>query len=537
MPEESQDKHFDTLLSRFLDQDLEGDELKEFIQLVKANDRYSDLLRDQLALDQKLKVLEAGDVFAENVHLAIQAREEEDDFTDQVMQLTQKSEHVTVVYPWLISVASLAACLLMGLLFVFRNSEDLESTDEGVAVISSLTGRLDRSLVKGDSVGSGTLELQEGYLSLEFYGGARVDLVAPAKLELIDGMKVRCLYGKLKAHVPEVAKGFQVLTQDAKVVDLGTEFALNVSEGTPTEIHVFDGEVEAYDAKGTKESMRLLKAGEAYAAFSHKLFSAQPETFQDLMLIDKMEKEFHHERQQGWEKIRAQYSKDKRVIAYYDFETQNEVKRRLLNVLDHQKEFRGAIVGAQWSEGPWTGKQALEFKRPSDRVRINIPGEFSSLTLTCWVRFDGLDRQNSSLMLTDGYDLNEVHWQIRKGGSIGLGLHHRDDVRTTYSSPSVVNLKTLGQWMHLATVVDNQKGLIEHYKNGELIQSSKLKLKTPLRIGLASIGNWNHPVNTPNQIRNLNGAIAEMMLFNAVLSEQEIKKLSLSDHTKEPLQL
>ena len=193
-------------------------------------------------------------------------------------------------------------------------------------------------------------------------------------------------------------------------------------------------------------------------------------------------------------------------------------------------------MGAQWSDGPWVGKRALDFKRPSDRVRINIPGEYENLTLACWVRVDGLDRGNSSLLLTDGYDLNEVHWQLRIQGTIGLGIHHRDDVRKTYTTPSVVNLKKLGQWIHLTSVIDNKKGVVKQYKNGKLISTRELAMKTPLHFGFASIGNWVEPVSTPNQIRNLNGAIAEMMIFNAALSETEIEKISLSDLKKDQLQ-
>ena len=472
MPESPQDKRFEDLLGRFLDQELEGDELREFVTLVKTNENYDQQLRAQLSIDQKLQLIENTDNFADNIDLAIQAREEEEEFTDKVMQLTEERQNPKVIYPWLITAASLAACLVMAVLFVLQTPNVEEAEDHGIAVISSLTGSLNQNLVKGDSVPAGPLELKEGYLSLEFYGGARVDVVAPAKLDLIDGMKLRCHFGKLKAHVPEVARGFQVLTQDTKVVDLGTEFALNVHENQPTELHVFDGEVEAYDAKGSKNSMRLLRAGEAYIASSSESFKAKPDNFKELLLVKEKEKESNNEKAKAWEKIKTKYLQDKRMLAYYDFEPENSAQRNLKDISTKTYNHKGAIVGAQWTQGPWAGKKALEFKRPSDRVRLNIPGEFKSLTLACWVRFDGLDRKSSSLMLTDGYDLNEVHWQIKQSGSMHVGIHHRDDFRKNYGSPSLVNLKSLGQWMHLATVIDAKSGQVHHYKNGELVSKT-----------------------------------------------------------------
>lgn len=44
----------------------------------------------------------------------------------------------------------------------------------------------------------------------------------------------------------------------------------------------------------------------------------------------------------------------------------------------------------------------------------------------------------------------------------------------------------------------------------------------------AWIGNWDNPIETPAKVRNLNGAIAELM-FNAALSPDEIKTLSLNE--------
>ncbi|MFT4687934.1 MAG: hypothetical protein ACJASX_004313 [Limisphaerales bacterium] len=50
----------------------------------------------------------------------------------------------------------------------------------------------------------------------------------------------------------------------------------------------------------------------------------------------------------------------------------------------------------------------------------------------------------------------------------------------------------------------------------------------PIRFGNASIGNWDRPLEgAGNGIRNLNGSMAELMIFNAALTKQEIRKLAL----------
>ena len=68
----------------------------------------------------------------------------------------------------------------------------------------------------------------------------------------------------------------------------------------------------------------------------------------------------------------------------------------------------------------------LEFKRPGDRVRVQIPGEFDSLTFSCWVKIDSLDRWYNSLFLTDGHDQHEPHWQIMDDGRLFFSVKKRD---------------------------------------------------------------------------------------------------------------
>ena len=82
----------------------------------------------------------------------------------------------------------------------------------------------------------------------------------------------------------------------------------------------------------------------------------------------------------------------------------------------------GAVVGCRWAEGRWQQKGALEFKGTENRVRIFIPGEYESITLACWMRIEGFDRYLSAIMLTDGHDLGEVHWQFTETGQLLLGV-------------------------------------------------------------------------------------------------------------------
>jgi hypothetical protein len=94
---------------------------------------------------------------------------------------------------------------------------------------------------EGTVVTAGRLRLQRGRLTLVFYSGVSLTIEGPADVDLRAADRVYCHYGKLRARVPRGAEGFTVLTAGYEVVDLGTEFALNLEPGGKSRVMVFDG--------------------------------------------------------------------------------------------------------------------------------------------------------------------------------------------------------------------------------------------------------------------------------------------------------
>ena len=171
----------------------------------------------------------------------------------------------------------------------------------------------------------------------------------------------------------------------------------------------------------------------------------------------------------------------------------------------------------------------MQFKRPGDRVRITIPGEFESLTYSTWLRVDGLDRTHHSLLLTDGYGENGIHWQIRQDGNLVLGMRDSRNRARNYHSDSIFNLFRLGQWVHLATVYDSDRRRVTHYVNGKPAKRVRLKKSAVglLKIGNATIGNWSVPTkrHRGSSVRNFNGCIDELIVFGEALDGEEVRRL------------
>ncbi len=89
------------------------------------------------------------------------------------------------------------------------------------------------------------LHVERGLAEIQFRSGARVVLEGPASLELLSANGARLLRGKLSARVPGAAIGFEVLSPQGRVVDLGTEFGVSVGDDGATDVRVFAGQVKA----------------------------------------------------------------------------------------------------------------------------------------------------------------------------------------------------------------------------------------------------------------------------------------------------
>jgi hypothetical protein len=94
---------------------------------------------------------------------------------------------------------------------------------------------------EGTVITTGRLRFQSGRVTLAFFSGASLTVEGPADLELLAADRVFCHHGRVRARVPRGAEGFTVLGPGYEVVDLGTEFALNLEPGGKSRVMIFEG--------------------------------------------------------------------------------------------------------------------------------------------------------------------------------------------------------------------------------------------------------------------------------------------------------
>jgi hypothetical protein len=437
---------------------------------------------------------------------------------------------------WSLALAACFALLAAGL-WNLRQAEPRDravTTSKAVAMLNravnaqwNIPGEAPRLSAPLDP---GWLQLEAGWAEVVFYSGARLVIEGPAELQLISASHALCRRGRITAEVPPPARGFRVDTPQGTVTDLGTSFGLEVNDWR-TELHVFKGTVklraatEAVDHHLREGSGAIMESSQAsrFIAADRSVFAS---------LFDMQAKSVAAEalRFDRWQASSERLNGDPSLLVRFDLEGTNSFPWQVRNACQGRMPMTDAtIVGCQWVEGRWPNKRGLEFQSVNDRVRMSVPGGFESLTLTAWVRVQGLDRKLNSLFMSDGFVPGTVHWLIRRDGVLGLTVIGADAKNhQIVASPPVLTLEKFGMWLHLAVVLDAKAQRVVHYVNGHPVSEHALRIDGPFIIGAAELGNWNgkgFPNDDPFMIRNFSGAMDEFCLFTRALDGTEIRVL------------
>ena len=134
---------------------------------------------------------------------------------------------------------------------VAQSEGSLDHEANGSLPVATITGVLDadwknkeNSASYGEPLTEGRkLSLEGGLVQLTFESGAKLLVQGPTDFVVQSEMRGVLDAGKITAVVPSRAHGFTVRTPTAEIIDLGTEFALQVDDLGGAEVHVLDGEV------------------------------------------------------------------------------------------------------------------------------------------------------------------------------------------------------------------------------------------------------------------------------------------------------
>ena len=159
-------------------------------------------------------------------------------------------------------------------------------------------------------------------------------------------------------------------------------------------------------------------------------------------------------------------------------------------------------------------------------MRVNIPAEYRQLTLIAWLSSQNLANDHDSILLSDGWKKKgELHWQFVKSGQVQLCVFGQ---LYPGESTQAVAADCLKRWCMVAGTIDAAADSHRLYLNGEFFDEIKSSRMPLVNIGSATIGGWDNQGRGDSEsgkVCNLSGRIDELMIFQKVLTPDEIKQI------------
>ena len=153
-----------------------------------------------------------------------------------------KKQSITKYYPLVAMFAIVVSCIVSIVFWIDRH----DNKSIAAQVIDTLDVKWEassRRLRNNDLIydNNRLYTLEQGTIKILFEDGARVVIDGPATFSIKDSDRMNILGGKVFVHVPNKSIGFRVDTPSCDVVDLGTEFGINVNSNGESDVYLYKG--------------------------------------------------------------------------------------------------------------------------------------------------------------------------------------------------------------------------------------------------------------------------------------------------------
>ncbi len=177
--------------------------------------------------------------------------------------------------------------------------------------------------------------------------------------------------------------------------------------------------------------------------------------------------------------------------------------------------FDGELQGGNFVDGK-IGK-AIELNGTNEWV--NIPkriGSFEEITFTHWVKCTGRENGWRVFYNVNGWKAGDIHYQLHPNNKVEFSIHSNPGGNDKFANFAVSGGE-MNKWIHIATAYSAEEGKIRFYINGELDAESDWG-NNPGVLDPGRIGDWGGS-------RQWQGLLDEFIIFNTVLSEDDIKSV------------
>ena len=155
--------------------------------------------------------------------------------------------------------AAASIVILLGVFFILLGRGERHNA---AILTDSIDCKWGGTAVANSGIGGGSTKyrLESGLIELQFGSGSKVTIEGPAAFQVISEEQLTMHYGKAYAVVPGEAIGFSIYTENARVIDLGTEFGVDAESDGDTLVQVIKGRTMLIAGNGgNKFSIELKK--------------------------------------------------------------------------------------------------------------------------------------------------------------------------------------------------------------------------------------------------------------------------------------
>ncbi|MBB5350702.1 hypothetical protein HNR46_000930 [Haloferula luteola] len=364
--------------------------------------------------------------------------------------------------------------------------------------------------------------IDAGAMRLDLKNGVMVLLKGPAEAEFVDAGCLSLEKGSVFCQVPAAARGFTIESKRIRLVDLGTEFGMEVQDGMSPEVHVFRGKVQVRALEGRRDGMVLEKGQSATLSTVGSWTLGEAD---DGRFFQSLPTELPHFRL-SFDRIEGE---------------RLEVEGCLPE--SESLEARWPSMGAELDRGKIG--TAVHFDGEGEAITSNWRGISGDLprTLCAWIRLDEAPEFRRFQPI--------VGWGRFRGGEdadVGVGKCELLVFRKTPEEAPQLRLSfdgllltgslplTEGQWHHVAAVYHGGR-ISEDHPPVELYVDGQLDPIDPER-SLYRLGLFDTPMTSsdglplligsspsPEPDRGFRGSIDELFVFGSALTQAQVMNL------------
>jgi hypothetical protein len=507
-------------------------------------------LRNDLSEAQRAKVIEILKEDDEQSRDFVEHLYETGQMIDAAEQISQISSHLdelelppkaSPIWKVIVACSAIAAALIVLFIVPFNStqSQDDLSVEVFRNKVLSLTEQASIARihsVKGDSFQDGQW-LEKGKYTfadktaLTFDSGVELNLEKGSVLDLLGANEARLISGKVSALVPEVAIGFILHTPSSEILDLGTEFAVQVDDQGSTEVEVLVGEVELTPKASDTQKLLLRKNDRMQVQRSGRI----DRDIEALTPVELLPNDL-----------------EKRELTYvhWTFDEGQAGVSPALSFPDANLDFSAQLLERgkkqSFSQGPELvdgvfGK-ALKFDGVNDVAETDYRGVGGSKarTVSVWIRVPpkvGLD-QNYAVVSWGNATQNNEKWQlgwnaISRDGNLGA-------IRTEFRNGYVIGQTDLrdGKWHHVVSLFIGGENAdvathVRHYVDGKLESVSgykRAKIHTNLDDINSQAVSFGRKMDGPRKF--LKAKLDELYIIESAVTPGQIRQLKNKNSLK-----